>query len=485
MSVATSTLASDTATPPPSQPSHSHTHTHTQPQPSASSQNPTQSQPQPQSISPHLTLQPPLSRRGHGPGLILVVDHYAALSASEKSLDPPPLVKWAEEGFAVVQVMVPGKVGDGEGADGGEFPLERAVEVLRECEGCDFKEGGGVGLISYLTRLPFYIEEAICLSPHISAIISYGSPRPLSSISTSLSTASSDTSTKSLPPQLLHIAGPEEKQRRTSAPLVPDPESSSADQKPPQGPVKTYRYPTAKKDSAWILPADESYHAPSASLAHTRSLSFLKPLLHGPYFDLEAIWDEHCRYEFADRSVAKTMATMVAQPYVNHIPTMTGGIGQAALAAFYRDHFIFANPEDTAMELVSRTVGVDRIVDEFVFSLTHDRQVDWLLPGVPPTGKFLSIPFTSVVGLRGDRLAHEHIHWDQGTALRQVGLLPEWVEWVQPQLQRGEEGDADAAGKRREVRLPVVGAEGAAKLVDEGVGESNGLMGEGWGVREV
>lgn len=93
----------------------------------------------PQHISPHLTLQPPLSRRGRGPGLILVADHYALLEKSEKSLDPPPLIKWAEEGYAVVQIQVPGKV-----EDGGEFPLQKAIEVLRGCEGCDDKEGFGL-----------------------------------------------------------------------------------------------------------------------------------------------------------------------------------------------------------------------------------------------------------------------------------------------------------------------------------------------------
>ena len=95
----------------------------------------------PQEISPHLTLQPPLCRRGHGPGLILVVDHYALLDKSEKSLDPPPLQKWAEEGFAVVQIQVPGNADDG-----GEFPLQMAVDVLNGCEGCD-NEGAGFGLV--------------------------------------------------------------------------------------------------------------------------------------------------------------------------------------------------------------------------------------------------------------------------------------------------------------------------------------------------
>lgn len=97
------------------------------------------SYPTPQQISPHLLLQPPLSRRGNGPGLILILDHYALVEESEKHLDPPPLQKWAEEGFAVVQLLVPGKV-----EDGGEFPLDRALETLKSCEGCDYGQGVGV-----------------------------------------------------------------------------------------------------------------------------------------------------------------------------------------------------------------------------------------------------------------------------------------------------------------------------------------------------
>lgn len=107
--------------------------------------------PPPQSISPHLTLQPPLSRRGKGPGLILVLDHYALIEASEKHLDPPPLQKWAEEGFAVAQVLVPGKVDDG-----GEFPLARALEVLKACEGCVF--GKGVGVVC---ELEFFLNPEL------------------------------------------------------------------------------------------------------------------------------------------------------------------------------------------------------------------------------------------------------------------------------------------------------------------------------------
>lgn len=162
--------------------------------------------------------------------------------------------------------------------------------------------------------MPFYVEEAAIQHPEILAVVSYGG-RPLSTLH------EADTA---LPPQLVHDAGPERK-RRESCPMTPDPEptSSSPSKSRPAGIVKTFRYEDAARDSNWILPADPAYSKRNAGIAHTRSVAFLKPFLNGPYFDLEAVWDEHCLYEFGERAVEKTMATMVAQPYVNHIPTLT------------------------------------------------------------------------------------------------------------------------------------------------------------------
>lgn len=146
---------------------------------------------------------------------------------------------------------------------------------------------------------------------------------------------------------------------------------------------------------------------------------------------------------------------------------MTGGIGRKRLTAFYRDHFIFSNPQDARMQPISRTVGPDRVVDEFIYVCTHDRIVDWLLPGVPPTGRKVSIPMIAVVNIRGDRLYSEHIWWDQGTTLRQAGILPTHIPY--PTL--------DST-----LRLPVTGAECAKMLIDGG-GESNEMFGSGWGVQ--
>jgi carboxymethylenebutenolidase len=166
--------------------------------------------------------------------------------------------------------------------------------------------------------------------------------------------------------------------------------------------------------------------------------------------DLTALWEAHCRCEFETRDAHATMATMVAQPYVNHIPTMTGGVGHEELKRFYAHHFIPVNPPDLGLTPISRTVGTDTIVDEFVLHFTHTTLIDWLLPGIPPTGRAVEIPMVAIVKFEGDKVAHEHIYWDQASVLVQVGLL-------------------DPRG------LPVAGVETAHKVADKTL-PSNGLM---------
>lgn len=211
--------------------------------------------------------------------------------------------------------------------------------------------------------------------------------------------------------------------------------------------LETFVYPGV--DHAFARPGGDHYHKTSADMAHERTIAALKREI-GPDVDLSALWDEHCRQEFATRDVDATMATMVAEPYVNHIPTMTGGVGYQQLSRFYRNHFVHGNPDDMTLVPVSRTVGATQLVDEFILSFTHDREIDWMLPGVAPTGKKVEIPMLGVIRFRGDKLCHEHIYWDQASVLKQIGLL-------------------DGEG------LPVAGAETARKLLDESL-DSNALM---------
>src|SRR5258708_8528368 len=87
-------------------------------------------------------------------------------------------------------------------------------------------------------------------------------------------------------------------------------------------------------------------------------------------YDLAALWEAHCRYEFETRDVDATMATMVADPYVNHIPTMTGGVGFEKLRDFYANHFIGVNPPHFELLPFSRTVGETCVVDTLVSPCT-------------------------------------------------------------------------------------------------------------------
>jgi carboxymethylenebutenolidase len=139
--------------------------------------------------------------------------------------------------------------------------------------------------------------------------------------------------------------------------------------------------------------------------------------------DLAAVFDAHVRHEFVDRDVDATMATKVAEPYVYHLPTMTGGQGGSGVSGFYRDHFIGKWPEDTKVERISRMVGPDQVVDEIVVSFTHDREIDVLLPGMAPTGRRVELPHVVVMKFEGGKIAHEHIDWDQASLRVQVGLL--------------------------------------------------------------
>ncbi len=165
---------------------------------------------------------------------------------------------------------------------------------------------------------------------------------------------------------------------------------------------------------------------------------------------LNDLWEAHLRSEFATRDTEATVATMVEDAYVNHVPVMTGGVGREELRRFYSAHFIPQMPPDTELKPLSRTIGSDRLVDEMVFKFTHTIRMDWMLPGIAPTGRRVEVPLIVIVGFRDGRIAHEHIYWDQACVLVQLGLL-----------------DADTA--------PVAGVDSARKALDPSL-PSNALI---------
>ena len=139
--------------------------------------------------------------------------------------------------------------------------------------------------------------------------------------------------------------------------------------------------------------------------------------------ELGAVFDAHVAAEFVDLDLDATMATMAADPYVYHLPAMTGGVGFDDVRRFYGDHFIGKWPRDVEIAPVSRTIGESQVVDELVLSFTHDVEMPQLLPGVAPTGRHVRLAFCVVVGFEDGKVHHEHIYWDQASLLAQVGLL--------------------------------------------------------------
>jgi carboxymethylenebutenolidase len=168
---------------------------------------------------------------------------------------------------------------------------------------------------------------------------------------------------------------------------------------------------------------------------------------------LVELWERHMHFEFAAKDAAATVATMTEQSWVNHVPVMTGGTRPEEVLDFYARHFIPKMPADTAIDLVSRTVGQGRVIDELIFEFTHDLEMDWMLPGVAPTGRHVEVPLVVVVQTADERVLFERIYWDQASVLAQIGLL-------------------DAAA------LPVAGVETARKVRDPSL-PSNDLIRRG------
>jgi carboxymethylenebutenolidase len=156
---------------------------------------------------------------------------------------------------------------------------------------------------------------------------------------------------------------------------------------------------------------------------------------------MEAIFAEHMDAELAG-DLDQTLATMTADPHLVNVPTMVGGAGPEGVRDFYDKRLIGQFfPPDVEFTTVSRTYGEGRLVDELIISFTHTIKIDWMLPGVEPTGRPVSVAFVVIVGVQDHKIAYEHIYWDQATVLVQIGLL-------------------DPSG------LPVAGRDAAAKVLD-------------------
>ncbi|CAN9345291.1 unnamed protein product [Alternaria alternata] len=220
---------------------------------------------------------------------------------------------------------------------------------------------------------------------------------------------------------------------------------------------KLYRY--EKSATGFADPSSRAYSEVEANLAWTRALACVRKGF-GKNVDLEPIALSHWNARFEDDDPDRASMSV---PTRDNIADNAGRCGKKKLAEFYGEFFVPSLVEDFSIRLVSRTMGVNRIVDEMVVSFTHSDEIDWVLPGVPPTNKRVEIPMVSIVAVRGDKLVSEHMYWDQASVLVQVGLLdPKMVP-------RKLKNDGLKA-------LPVIGAEAAKQLVEPQQSRYNKLL---------
>ena len=226
----------------------------------------------------------------------------------------------------------------------------------------------------------------------------------------------------------------------------------------------------------------DEYDAVADALAWSRSLQMVRRGF-GAEVDLERVWEENVerkelprnqmsltdrlaeKYHAKDAEKLLATYTQEPEPFVNFTPTLTGGIGAEELRRFYTEFFLNSSPPSFHMRLISRTIGVDRIVDELYINFKHTTVMPWILPSIKPTNQKVEIVVVSIVGMRGGKIWHERVYWDQASVLFQVGLLdPDEVP---------EEHKKDGLEM-----LPVAGSEAARKIMEVESEETNDMIDE-------
>jgi carboxymethylenebutenolidase len=138
---------------------------------------------------------------------------------------------------------------------------------------------------------------------------------------------------------------------------------------------------------------------------------------------LLAVWQQHVYAEFVSKDVEAALATMTEDTHVLLVPVATGGHGKEAVRSFYATSLIPQLPPDIRETLISQTIGSDCLVEEAVYTFTHTLPMDWMLPGVAPTGRRVEVAVVGLIQFRAGKIAAEHLYWDQASVLVQLGLL--------------------------------------------------------------
>ena len=170
---------------------------------------------------------------------------------------------------------------------------------------------------------------------------------------------------------------------------------------------------------------------------------------------LLATWQQHTHAEFQLKDPDAALATMTENPYVICVPSGTGGVGRVAVRKFYAEQFLPSIPPDFELQSLSQIFSNDAIVEEFVVRFTHSLRMDWMLPGIRPTGRKAEFVIVVIIRFHAGKVAREHVYWDQATVLSQLGVLDKRI---------GTAGAGSAAQLLRLSVLPVIPARDRASL---------------------
>lgn len=208
--------------------------------------------------------------------------------------------------------------------------------------------------------------------------------------------------------------------------------------------TRIYIYENA--DHGFNCEARATYNQRAAILAKSRSLDLLHRTI-GPRLNLSEIFDNHLFTALNSKDIDATMETLTEEAVVTFVPTLSGGKGKHELRRFYCELFE-ALSGDASITTLARTTGSDRVVDEVILSFTHDRTMNFILPGLKPTGKHITIPLVISATFAYDKLSREHVYWDQASVLKQIDSIDEDFKF----------------GK---LHLPISAGEQALKLLDD------------------
>jgi len=138
---------------------------------------------------------------------------------------------------------------------------------------------------------------------------------------------------------------------------------------------------------------------------------------------LREVWQQHVYSEFVIKDAKAALTTMSDNPYVLMVPVAIGGRGRDGVYKFYYDYFLAQLPADIMPVPISQVVEKDILVEEAVYQFTHDQVMDWMIPGVPPTGKRVEVGVVGIIKFENGKIASEHLYWDQASVLAQIAVI--------------------------------------------------------------